>query len=116
MLASQEQAPALVREMTGGNRRKKKSKKQDADDDAHELFYERMQLTAELEEIIEALYADFRTLRLSATWDEHVVPTMRAWARSESVDAEAYAAKRSIGAAEQRVPSSAVDTTQHAAL
>jgi hypothetical protein len=112
----EEQAPALVREMTGGNRRKKKSKKQDADDDAHELFYERMQLTAELEEIIEALYADFRTLRLSATWDEHVVPTMRAWARSESVDAEAYAAKRSTGAGEQHVPSSAVDTAQHAAL
>jgi hypothetical protein len=88
-----EQAPALVREMTGG--RKKKSKKPAADDDAHELFYERMQLTAELEEIVEALYSDFRALRLSAAWGERVVPVMRAWARGEAVDADAYAALRS---------------------
>jgi hypothetical protein len=88
----EEQAPALVREMTGG--KKKKSKKPAADDDAHELFYERMQLTAELEEIIEALYSDFRTLRLSAVWGERVVPVMCAWARGEAVDADAYAVLR----------------------
>jgi hypothetical protein len=112
----EEQAPALVREMTGGNRRKKKSKKQDADDDAHELFYERMQLTAELEEIVEALYADFRTLRLSETWNAHVVPVMRAWARSEQVDAEAYAAVRWPNAAELRAPSNGAEVGSHAAL
>jgi hypothetical protein len=88
----EEQAPALVREMSGGPR--KKSKKPVADDDSHELFYERMQLTAELEEIVEALYADFRALRLCDAWNEYIVPTMRAWARSETVDAEVYGARR----------------------
>jgi hypothetical protein len=106
----EEQAPALVREMTPGNKKKKKGKKPPADDDAHELFYERMQLTAELEEIIEALYADFRALRLSATWNDHVVPVMRAWARSESVDADAYAAVRFPDAVERRSSSSTAET------
>lgn len=96
----EEQEPELVREMRGarggrgGRGGKKKGKQVDRDDDAHELFYERMQLTAELEEIVEALFADFRSLRLSATWAEHVVPTMRAWVRGEDVDADAYAAAR----------------------
>jgi hypothetical protein len=93
----EEQEPELVREMRGargGRGGKKKGKQVDRDDDAHELFYERMQLTAELEEIVEALYADFRSLRLSATWTEHVVPAMRAWVRGEEVDADAYAAVR----------------------
>jgi hypothetical protein len=110
----EEQAPALVREMTGG--KNKKSKKPPADDDAHERFYERMQLTAELEEIVEALYADFRALRLSATWNEHVVPVMRAWARSEQVDSEAYAALRWPQPVERKATSTSAETAAHAAL
>lgn len=90
----EEREPELVREMKGGHRAKKKGKQRDADDDAHERFYERMQLTAEIEEIIEALYSDFRALRLSASWNDQVVPFLQAWARGESVDAEAYSALR----------------------
>ena len=75
-------------------RRGKPKKKAVADDEAHELFYERMQLTAEFEELLEALYADFRTLRLSPVWPNTVVPAMRAWARGEDVDADAYAAAK----------------------
>lgn len=92
----EEREPELMREVRGvrGGGKKKKSKPAERDDDAHELFYERMQLTAEHEAIIEALYADFRSLRLSPTWSEHVVPVMRKWVRGEELDAEAYAAVR----------------------
>jgi hypothetical protein len=90
----EEREPELVREMKGAHKGKKKGKKREADDDAHELFYERMQLTAEIEEILEALYSDFRALRLSARWNDEVVPSLRAWARGESVDADAYTALR----------------------
>ncbi len=91
----EEREPELVREMKGGHKgKKKKGKQREVDDDAHERFYERMQLTAEIEEIIEALYSDFRALRLSERWNDQVVPYLRAWARGESVDAEAYTALR----------------------
>ena len=89
----EERAPELVREMQG-LRKPKRGKARDLDDDAHELFYERMQLTAEIEAILEALYADFVALRMSERWNAHVVPQLRAWARGESVDAEVYAAQR----------------------
>jgi hypothetical protein len=89
----EEREPDLVREMKG-QKGKKKGKKREVDDDAHELFYERMQLTAEIEEIVEALYGDFRALRLSERWNDQIVPCLRAWARGESVDAEAYSALR----------------------
>ena len=90
----EEREPDLVREMKGGHKGKKKGKQRDADDDAHERFYERMQLTAEIEEILEALYSDFRALRLSSSWNDQVVPFLRAWSRGETVDAEAYTAFR----------------------
>jgi hypothetical protein len=91
-----EREPDLVRELKGarGGKKGKKGKQVDSDDDAHELFYERMQLTAEIEEIVEALYSDFRALRLSLRWNDHVVPFLRAWARGDEVDADAYAAMR----------------------
>lgn len=91
----EEREPELVREMKGARKgNKKKGKQRDSDDDAHELFYERMQLTAEIEEVVEALYSDFRTLRLSDRWNADVVPYLRAWVRGETVDAEAYTALR----------------------
>jgi hypothetical protein len=92
----EEREPDLVRELKGARRpnKGKKGKKVESDDDAHEIFYERMQLTAEIEEILEALYSDFRALRLSTRWDGDVVPFLRAWARGEEVDAEAYSAIR----------------------
>ncbi len=100
----EERAPSdLVGDMQGRRKRDgKKGKQRERDDDAHELFYERMQLTAEIEEILEALYADFRALRLSERWNADVVPYLRAWARGESVDAEAYAALRRPEQPEQR--------------
>lgn len=66
--------------------------KPDEDDTSYEEFYERMQLTQEFEALLEALYAEFLALRLSELWTREVVPRLRAWARGESVDAEAYAA------------------------
>ncbi|HKP55137.1 MAG TPA: hypothetical protein VJV78_00375 [Polyangiales bacterium] len=92
---AKEEAPtALLKEMKGGVAKSKrgKGKKPPADDEAHEKFYERMQLTSEFEELLEALYSDFRALRLSERWASDVVPALRAWVRGQPVDAEAYAA------------------------
>lgn len=69
-------------------------------DEAHESFYERMNLTRELEARLEALYRDFLALRLSERWNG-VVLAMRAWAAGENVDAEAYRAERERGATER---------------
>jgi hypothetical protein len=57
-------------------------------DEKHEIFYERMMLLEELEQSLEALYADFTTLRLSEAWERELVPQMRAWAHGESLDAD----------------------------
>lgn len=62
--------------------------------DEYEAFYERMALTQEFEELFETLYRDFLGLRLSARWAELVLPALRRWALSESVDADVYQAAR----------------------
>lgn len=63
----------------------------DAERDAAALaFQERMQLTREVEALLESLYADFLALRLGAPWDSLVVPAMRTWASGGRVDAERY--------------------------
>lgn len=82
-------------ELKQAPKRGRGKKKPAADDEAHEKFYERMQLTAEFEELLEALYADFRALRLHGVWNRRVVPLLRAWARGETIDADAYAALKS---------------------
>jgi hypothetical protein len=92
-----EEPSALLEEMKGGARKRRKSGGRDRDDDAHEAFYERMQLTHEFESLLEALYADFSALRLSAAWDRTVVPLMRAWARGVPLELEVYAALRQRG-------------------
>jgi len=76
-------------------------------DEAHESFYERMQLTRDFEAVLEALYRDFLTLRLGEAW-EGVAVQLRAWAAGEDVDAEAYRAERdrSMGGA-RRAPARA---------
>jgi hypothetical protein len=66
-----------------------------AADEAHEDFYERMQLTREIEGILEALYRDFLALRLGPAWDAVVVPALEAWVAGEEVDADAYGKARS---------------------
>jgi hypothetical protein len=101
--AEPEEKSAL--EMMGPNRKPNKSgkgKRRDNDDEAHEAFYERVQLTEEFEGVLEALYADFKKLRLSPTWDAQVVPLLRAWTRGEDVDAEAYSAVRNPESAQPK--------------
>jgi hypothetical protein len=65
-----------------------------ASDEAHEDFYERMQVTREIEGILEALYRDFLALRLGPAWDAAVAPALEAWVAGEEVDAEAYGRAR----------------------
>jgi hypothetical protein len=88
-----------------------KGKGRERDDEAHEAFYERMQQTEEFEGILEALYGDFKTLRLSPTWDSMVVPLLRVWAQGEEPDTTEYAnlryPERSSTFESQRVPSAA---------
>lgn len=62
----------------------------EAADEEHETFYERMHLTREVEEIVEALYGDFLALRLGEAWDGMVVPALGAWARGAELDEDAY--------------------------
>lgn len=61
-----------------------------ASDEAHEAFYERMRLTRQVEEIIEALYAEFLALRLTPAWDDVVSPALRAWVEGRGPDADGY--------------------------
>lgn len=83
----------LVDDLAGKKRGKPKRKK-DARDEAElaeeAAFVERMTMTRELEDLLAALYRDFLALRLSATWSKVVVPTMRAWAAGDEIDADAY--------------------------
>lgn len=60
--------------------------------DKYEALYERMRLTEELEAVLEALYADFVTLRLASAWETNIVPDLKRWARGKPVDEAAYAA------------------------
>jgi hypothetical protein len=89
----------LVAELQGKSRGK--SKKQSAEAQAEleaehdaEVFYERMRLTTEIEEIIVALYRDFLALRLHNVWNQQIMPALKRFAAGEAIDAEAYAAVR----------------------
>ncbi len=62
--------------------------------EAQEVFFERMHLLREVEEVVEALYADFLTLRLGPAYSGFVADTLLAWSRGEEIDADAYAKKR----------------------
>lgn len=62
--------------------------------EAQEVFFERMHLLREVEEVVEALYADFLTLRLGPAYSGFVADTLVAWSRGEEIDADAYAKKR----------------------
>ena len=95
--AEEEPPPALLGPPKRIPRKRKQSVEQEereAIDEEHEAFYERMHLTREVEEIVEALYADFLALRLGPAWDQVVVPALRAWSRGEEVDADAYRTRR----------------------
>jgi hypothetical protein len=62
----------------------------DKGDDVHEVFYERMRLLEELEAILQALWSDFLTLRLSEAWDSSIVPMLKRFAGEKRADADAY--------------------------
>lgn len=59
-------------------------------EETDEQFYERMYLLEALESQLDALYAEFAALRISALWDSEVVPVMRAWVHGKDVDLAAY--------------------------
>ena len=82
----------LLEELTGQKSAGPKKRAESADD--RELFFERMALTQEFEELLEALYRDFLNVRMSARWPELVLPALRRWAAGEAVDADAYLAAR----------------------
>lgn len=94
----EEEAPRVDRPPTPPRRKKRPT---DADaqkaaesDEEHEAFYERMQLTREIEALVEALYRDFIALRLGPAWSATVVPALRAWAGGDALDADAYREER----------------------
>lgn len=62
--------------------------------ESQEGFFERMHLLREVEEVIEALYAEFLVLRLGPAHGEFVSHSILAWAEGREVDADAYAKKR----------------------
>jgi hypothetical protein len=62
----------------------------DKGDDMHEVFYERMRLLEELEAILQALWSDFLTLRLSEAWDGSIVPMLKRFAAEKRADGDAY--------------------------
>ena len=71
----------------------------DKGDEMHEVFYERMRLLEELSAVLEALWADFLTLRLGEAWDASIVPLMKRFAHQERVDGAVYLQikKRALG-------------------
>lgn len=44
-----------------------------------ELFYERVQRLAEIHELVQALYAQFMSVRLSPSWESELAPALRRW-------------------------------------
>jgi hypothetical protein len=60
------------------------------DDEVHEVFYERMRLLEELEAILQALWSDFLTLRLSEAWDGSIVAMLKRFAAEKRAEDGAY--------------------------
>lgn len=92
---AEERSP-LLEELQGKRhaQRARKARPAASDDRDDEIFFERMRLSAEIEELLSTLYRDFVALRLSDAWSQHVVPALRRFARGQPVDAEAYRSQR----------------------
>ena len=86
----EDEGPNPTLEDMAPKRRAKKKSAEDAEHESHEAFYERMRLTQEFEALLEALYQDFISLRLSAAWQKAFVPMARAWAEGKPAEAEGY--------------------------
>jgi hypothetical protein len=94
--AEEEEPSPLLDEIMGkakGGKKGKAAQEQSTEDRDDESFYERMRLTAEIEDVLSTLYRDFIVLRLSTAWNQHVVPALQHFARGEPIDADAYRAK-----------------------
>lgn len=105
VLGGDEDEPRAVDPAAAPARRKKaREVRPNEEDEAHEAFYERMRMTRELEEVIEALYRDFLALRLAPSWDTVVVPALRAWAAGDAENAaiDAYKSAREIARRKKR--------------
>lgn len=83
-------------------RKKKQPRGADADDEQREAFYERMHLVAELEAVVEALFADFLALRLHDAWRTAVAPALARFCAGEPIDEKRYAAARSAALASRK--------------
>lgn len=60
-------------------------------EEEEERFYERMYLIEELEKMVDSLYERFLSLRLSTTWETHLLPAVRQWvADAKEVDVKKY--------------------------
>ena len=68
--------------------------KKRAKDDEYEVFYERMALTGELEELFECLYREYLALRLDAAWRSTVQPLLRLWVQGREFPLAEYEALR----------------------
>ncbi|MDB4975449.1 MAG: hypothetical protein JWN48_3790 [Myxococcaceae bacterium] len=89
ILGGKEEEPnQLLEEMMGTKGKKPKARKEA--DDSHEVFYERMQMTGEFEELMETLYRDFLALRLSESWRAVVTPLLRGWVLGAELDLGEY--------------------------
>src|SRR3954454_98320 len=93
--AEPEETPVLLEKAPPRRRKRRGNEEERESDMAHEAFYERMQLTREVEGILQALYRDFLTLRLGPAWSTLVVPVLQAWSSGRGkVDPERYRAGR----------------------
>jgi hypothetical protein len=84
-----EEPNELLEEMLGNKGKKPKVQKA-APDDSYEVFYERMQMTADFEELLQTLYRDFLKLRLSESWDGVVTTLLRKWVLGVELDIAEY--------------------------
>ena len=95
----EEETPQLLDEPSAPRKKKPRERNAEAElerveVEAQESFFERMHLLREIEEVIEALYADFLVLRLGPAHRSFVADAILAWAEGRDVDATAYAKKR----------------------
>jgi len=80
----------ILEDMAPKRSAKKRKSEEDAEHESHEKFYERMRLAQEFEALIEALYQDFISLRLSPAWQKVFVPMAHHWANGQGADTDSY--------------------------
>lgn len=58
-------------------------------EEGEEVFYERMMLVEQLDQLLGALYVEFLMLRISPEWDATLVPAIQRWVSGEEALSEA---------------------------